>query len=51
MTEKIVMTNSGEATAAIFGAFDMNVRMIVALNMFDTVGYSLVRSPRRSSLT
>jgi len=28
MTEKIVMTNSGEATAAIFGAFDMNVRMI-----------------------
>jgi N-acetylglucosamine-6-phosphate deacetylase len=28
MAEKIVMTNSGEATAAIFGAFDMNVRMI-----------------------
>ena len=25
MAEKIVMTNSGEATAAIFGAFDMNV--------------------------
>ena len=28
MTEKIVMTNSDEATAAIFGAFDSNVRMI-----------------------
>ena len=28
MTEKIVMINSGEATAAIFGAFDSNVRMI-----------------------
>ena len=28
MTEKIVMTNSDEATAAIFGAFDMNVRII-----------------------
>ena len=28
MSEKIVMTNSGEATAAIFGAFDSNVRMI-----------------------
>ncbi len=28
MTEKIVMTNSDAATAAIFGAFDANVRMI-----------------------
>ncbi len=28
MTEKIVLTNSDEATAAIFGAFDANVRMI-----------------------
>ena len=28
MTEKIVMTNSDEATAAIFGAFDSNIRMI-----------------------
>ena len=28
MTEKIVMTKSNEATAAIFGAFDRNVRMI-----------------------
>lgn len=28
MTEKIVMTNSDEATSAIFGAFDSNVRMI-----------------------
>ena len=28
MTEKIVMTNSDEATAAIFGAFDANVRII-----------------------
>ena len=28
MTEKIVMTKSNEATAAIFGAFDANVRMI-----------------------
>lgn len=28
MTEKIVMTKSGEATAAIFGAFDVNVRLI-----------------------
>ena len=25
MTEKIVMTNSSEATAAIFGSFDVNV--------------------------
>ncbi len=28
MTEKIVMTNSSEATAAIFGSFDANVRLI-----------------------
>ena len=28
MTEKIVMTKSNEATSAIFGSFDMNVRMI-----------------------
>ena len=28
MTEKIVMTKSNEATSAIFGAFDANVRMI-----------------------
>ncbi len=28
MTEKIVMTNSSEATGAIFGAFDANVRLI-----------------------
>ena len=28
MTEKIVMTTSDEATAAIFGAFDSNIRMI-----------------------
>ena len=28
MTEKIVMTNSSEATAAIFGSFDANVRKI-----------------------
>ncbi|MBQ8689235.1 MAG: PhoH family protein [Clostridia bacterium] len=28
MTEKLVMTKSAEATAAIFGAFDANVRMI-----------------------
>ena len=28
MTEKIVMTHSSEATAAIFGAFDANVRRI-----------------------
>ena len=28
MTEKLVMTNSDEATSAIFGAFDSNVRMI-----------------------
>ena len=28
MTEKIVMTNSSEATAAMFGAFDVNVRKI-----------------------
>ena len=28
MREKIVTTNSAEATAAIFGAFDSNVRMI-----------------------
>ena len=28
MSEKIVMTNSAEATTAIFGAFDSNVRMI-----------------------
>lgn len=28
MTEKIVMTKSNEATSAIFGAFDINVRMI-----------------------
>ena len=28
MTEKIVLTNSDEATSAIFGAFDANVRMI-----------------------
>ena len=28
MTEKIVMTSSNEATSAIFGAFDANVRMI-----------------------
>ena len=28
MTEKIVLTNSDEATGAIFGAFDTNVRMI-----------------------
>ena len=28
MTEKIVLTNSNEATASIFGAFDANVRII-----------------------
>ena len=28
MTEKIVMTKSNEATSAIFGSFDINVRMI-----------------------
>ncbi|MBO7304088.1 MAG: PhoH family protein [Clostridia bacterium] len=28
MAEKIVMTKSNEATAAIFGAFDLNVKMI-----------------------
>ena len=28
MTEKIVMTNSNEATSAIFGSFDVNVRKI-----------------------
>ncbi len=28
MTEKIVMTSSNEATSAIFGSFDVNVRMI-----------------------
>ena len=28
MTERIVMTNSNEATAAIFGSFDVNVRKI-----------------------
>ena len=28
MTEKIVMTNSSEATAAIFGSFDSNIRKI-----------------------
>jgi len=28
MTEKIVTTNSSEATAAIFGAFDSNIRII-----------------------
>ena len=28
MTEKIVMTNSSEATAAIFGSFDVNARKI-----------------------
>jgi len=28
MTEKIVMTKSNEATAAMFGSFDINVRMI-----------------------
>ena len=28
MTEKIVMTKSNEATSAIFGSFDVNVRMI-----------------------
>ena len=28
MAEKIVMTNSNEATSALFGAFDINVRMI-----------------------
>ncbi len=28
MTEKIVITNSSEATATIFGAFDSNVRLI-----------------------
>ena len=28
MAEKLVMTNSEEATAAIFGAFDVNVKMI-----------------------
>ena len=28
MREKIVLTNSDEATAAIFGAFDQNVRII-----------------------
>ena len=33
MTEKIVMTNSSEATAAIFGSFDVNARKIE--NEFD----------------
>ena len=33
MIEKIVMTNSNEATSAIFGAFDANVRIIE--NAFD----------------
>ena len=28
MAEKLVLTNSDEATSAIFGAFDANVRMI-----------------------
>ena len=28
MAEKIVMTNSNEATSAIFGSFDVNVRMV-----------------------
>ena len=28
MTEKIVTTNSNESTAAMFGAFDINVRLI-----------------------
>ncbi len=28
MAEKIVMTNSNEATSALFGSFDINVRMI-----------------------
>ena len=28
MAEKLVMTKSDEATAAIFGAFDYNIRMI-----------------------
>ena len=28
MAEKIVMTNSNEATGAIFGAFDKNVRLV-----------------------
>ena len=28
MKEKIVLTNSDEVTAAIFGAFDSNVRLI-----------------------
>ena len=28
MAEKIVMTNSNQATSAIFGAFDLNIRMI-----------------------
>ena len=30
MTEKIVTTNSNEATSALFGAFDVNVKMIEA---------------------
>ena len=33
MAEKIVMTNSNDATSALFGPFDMNVRMIE--NAFD----------------
>ena len=28
MAEKIVMTNSEESTAALFGAFDINARII-----------------------
>ena len=28
MAEKLVLTQSDEATSAIFGAFDANVRMI-----------------------
>ena len=30
MAEKIVMTNSNEATGAIFGAFDKNARLVEA---------------------
>ena len=28
MTEKIVMTKSSESTSSLFGAFDVNARMI-----------------------
>ena len=28
MAEKIVLTNSNEATSALFGAFDANVRLV-----------------------